>query len=258
MKKCSKCGNMQEDNTHFCTACGSSDFVEVPIQYNGQQRDKEKKKAVGITSGAIVAMLITAIPFGIRQGIYEYNKEQREKEQMSEFVESIKAIDDVLYTSGEIVDGKYINKWADIQFEVPEKFPLYDNYKENDNETTETGYACLETEKGKIFTLTFYDFTDVTDSFDEDMVLDKRVEEFIEKADENADYVIGDKYTCTIANKDYRAVGISNQDNGYVMRYCVHIKNKRIIEFAFVCDNTEDIDEFLNRIEAVDYESLNQ
>lgn len=257
MKKCSKCGSMQEDSAYFCTECGSPDLVEAPLQYNGKSgkaKKKGKKKVVGITSGTLAAILITAIPIGIRQGLSDYYKEQREKEQLSAITDfDYEAIDDILYTSGEIVDGKYINEWAGIQFEVPEKFPLYDNYKEFDDETAETGYACME--NGKMLSLIFYDLTDAEGSLDTDTVLDEGTEQFIEGTD--VDYVVGDKYTYTIADKDFRAVDILDPD-GYYLTYCIYVKNKRVIEFCVGCDNTEDIDEFFNSVEAVDYESTDK
>lgn len=258
MKQCSRCGSIQNDSTNFCAKCGSSNFIEVQVRYEEQPniktKKKGKKKILGISLSTVAAILIVAIPIGIKTGLRDNYRAQQKKEHSyslsSNAIDYIGSITEP-YSSGDITNGEYINEWANIKFQIPEKFPLYDDYKMYDNENTDTGYASIDIENGKNFALTFYDFTNVIDSFDEEKFLDERISSINEEADDNANLDISDKHNYRIANQDFCTVDIANQDNGIYMRYCVQIKDKRVIEFALISKDEGDIDEFLDSVETV-------
>lgn len=164
MKKCKICLTVVNDLDRFCSYCGNADFYsednkDCPIQFtvypngiapNGdgaevryfsdipnhienQNIKKKKSKIIGI-AGAVILLLV-AIVFSI-DILFDNNYKETMPNEFSDKNEQ-----SVAFSLGEIVDGVYLNEWADLSFDLENTWEnATDEYKKIENEFVSCGF----------------------------------------------------------------------------------------------------------------------
>jgi hypothetical protein len=120
MKKCLNCNTITNDETLACNFCGGADFE--PINLSGQQNANNQ----GEIKGNVKPWQVLVIAIGC----------------IALVIAALSAVLNIFvggYTKGEIVDGVYVNEWADMKFEFYGNWKdvtalEYRNYEETDVE----------------------------------------------------------------------------------------------------------------------------
>ena len=173
-KQCKFCGSNVPNDAKFCQVCGGADFVinnQTPNQPNYNQtwqppvpQNQPKKKKTGLVIGIIAAVLIVLAGIGMlaekafqeqgygdntgNNGDYNYNIGGDTNNNSEETPEKL------YYSKGTFDGSVYVNKWADIKFELPQGYSNADlaTYNTAENSNTECGmYFMADDTMGLIY-----------------------------------------------------------------------------------------------------------
>lgn len=207
-KQCKSCGTDAPENAKFCPMCGGVDFVEGssaeqqgetmysaptnpqpavnPTAYQAptQQNPPKKKKTgliIGIVAAVVVVWLVTGFFVGkaVRK-IIAGNEGELFGDHFGTSTNDDGNIEmpdvDVekaVYSKGALNGSVYTNKWADIQFEIPEGYlnADADTYAMSENETTECGLYIYANDNSSIMYIQ-YEKLPTYPSYDEADYLD--------------------------------------------------------------------------------------
>ena len=280
-KICSNCGNYADDSSKFCQLCGGNNFYQQndtssenePISqnvlqtenstsnqysysgqnynsnqfYNGNQQSNmqyqnanysyinqpypnvqpiapKKKLSTGkIVTIVIASLLVIVFVFSV---VINYLSDG--------------------YTKGEIVDGYYVNEWADIKFEITDNMkPLSDeekNKKFSFSKGEECGFASFDTTTNEAIMIDFQYITVVNDKTEDELL-----DQFFDQINMN-DYILNsERDYIDISGHQYRLmkVDFSGLYNVYV---CVMMKDNYAVIILAQSSNIDFITDFLNSI----------
>ena len=190
-KQCRSCGSNVQNDAKFCQVCGGSDFIinnQTPNQPNYNQtwqppvpQNQPKKKKTGLIVAIIAIVLIVLAGIGMaaekmfqeqgygdntgNNGDYSYNGGTNNNSEETP--------EKLYYSKGTFDGSVYINKWADIKFELPEGFSNADlaTYNAAENSSTECGmYFMADDTMGLIYIC--YEKLPTFPTYDEEKYLD--------------------------------------------------------------------------------------
>ena len=239
-KKCKSCGSHVPNDANFCQVCGGADFVsedQAPNQPVFDQawqppvpQEQPKKKKVGLVVGVIAAVLVVLAGMGIlAEKVFQeqgYGDDAWNEPMINCWPEPMTNDDytndnpeeapEKLYYSKGVFDGSvYVNKWADIKFELPQGYSNADlaTYNAAEDSNTECGiYFWADDAKGVIYIC--YEKLPAFPVYNEEKYLDAVLKALQNMSD--VTYEIPDAYTtANIAGHVYtKAECAFNNGNG--------------------------------------------
>lgn len=267
MKYCIKCGNALVDDACFCDKCGArmperinpqatpaqqpapqanysqpvQSSAQAPQQprpaaQNPRRKPKKKKKNTGaiIAVIAVVAILLASIGSCSEKKFQEQGYGQDDSFEYTPYDggDSYEDSDDsfldtIIYTKGAVENGSYINKWANMRFDIGNEWTegTYDQYAafEGDGKT-ECGLLLSDEVGGKQLTIGFEKLDGVNLLISEDEYLDVVVDGMKNQfTGTGLTCIVSDYYDYPVANKTFRSVKISFEGVGMVQQ--IHVCN---------------------------------
>ncbi len=273
-KKCLKCGKLANEQVRFCSQCGASEFMWVNADVNNQQgqqvygepqmsgqvylQPQAPKKGIRgwqillIIVGTLVGALFVLGMMGVMVKTIVKQSEALDGESS---YENSRQEQTIKYTKGNIVDGYYVNEWANIKFEITEQWPEGDDaaYSLYAGPTTECGFISEGNLQGKQFAICFEDLSRQFFNISEEDYLNL-FEEKIKKiySDASISCEIGEYFDTTIAGKTYKVAKI-NLENGLFYQYlCVYKIDDYIMYIAVTSADESEIKSVLSSIKTVE------
>ena len=236
MKKCSHCSREAADEVLVCPVCGSIGFESITEQtssfnpynyvpYQGEIKAKMKPWQILLVVLGCAAIIATAV-FALR-GIFDMSG----------------------YTEGEIVDGVYLNEWAEIKLVIPddfddltdaEKSEYEDNYNdcgmviESDNTSLVLIFENIQG-AGISSTNEYIDLLHVDFKSDSDLTLQGMN--------------IGEVFGIEIGEKQFKAFKNTPSDNSFCQYLCAYKKDNRMIVFVVTAMTESQIKDILSQVE---------
>lgn len=173
-KQCKSCGSHVPNDVNYCQACGGADFVSEDWAPNQPVFDQTwqppvpqaqpKKKKLGVVIGIIAAVLVVLAGVGMlveKVSIQEQGEFDAGYDVGYDFdihndtnYNPEEAPEKLYYSKGTFDGSVYVNKWADIKFELPQGYSDADlaTYNAAENSNTECGiYFMADDTMGMIY-----------------------------------------------------------------------------------------------------------
>lgn len=277
-KRCLGCGNVYENNVNFCATCGSQNFqnldssqvagVQNPQQqYNYQQPvsqqqfnyqqpvqqyvEPKKKKNVGLIVGIIAGVLIL---LGIIGALAQNDLEEPEIPDI-DIMDSV--VPDIEYTKGEVIDGYYINEWANIKFEITEDYP--DNTEElrsmQENAITDCGFASgnLTDGSGRLFSIAFENLGWQANNYSTEEYMNVLIDGLEEGYKEaNVVYAVSETAEKTIAGETYKFISIDVGNGMLCQQICVRQIDEYMVVITVSNTDKTEVENAWSLIQAVE------
>lgn len=158
-KQCISCGSNVPNDAKFCHVCGGAEFIISNQTFNKSNdnqtwqspvpQNQPKKKKTGLIIGIIAVVLMVLAGIGMvaekafQEMGYGNNTGNNDDYNINGNINNNSGeISEKLYYSKGTFDGSvYVNKWADIKFELPEGYSNADlaAYNAVENSNTECG-----------------------------------------------------------------------------------------------------------------------
>lgn len=279
-RKCLSCGNEVSEQAVFCPKCGKKITVEnVAVNqqgYNTQQTYGEQQVYGNQpTSNINPAYLNPAMHGGMMPQMKRPVKKGMQWWHIllivlgvlfgvvlvgsvlitvvgiiSESVESDKAP----YSEGEIVNGWYVNEWADIQFEITEEWPAADEsvYKGYENEVTDCGFVSQNIISGSQLALLYEEVNGQIINVTEEKYLMICKENISKELDElGLNYEIGEAFEIKIAGETYKALKIDYASGMLYQYICVRKIDEYMVSIIVSSMDETEIQSVLSDIRAM-------
>lgn len=256
MKKCIRCSKLFDNEINYCTNCGSSNFYEEDensfqvdegteelsrytekVFANNSQSNvnshvvTEKKKnwwkiiSIAIVSILLFFVVIMIIPVDETSDDNSYSDTSTEIEKVD-------------YSKGSVVDGCYLNEWANISFPIPEGWTesAQEEYQLYEDVRTDCGFVA-ERGNNKLVVC----FEDLPINVSEEEYLEVLKEGLIESYREyDVNFDTTDAYAITLAGIDYKVIKVTIGNDILHQYMCV----RKIEDYmVFISVNTEADDE---------------
>lgn len=285
-KICSRCNAQVNVGVKFCPCCGSSEFREedpnetvlLTAEDNPYRQDanlqhsysyqpftgtypaQPKKRGMKwwqillIVVGVLAVLLIVFGIIGVMHKGGAFNNDLSYSDDYD--VSSMDTEDDTFtsYTKGEIVDGWYVNEWANIKFEITDDWPQSksDVYDSLTDTYTDCGFASVDNLIGKEFIVFYEDISRSLVEYDAEKYMEAAISNQKERCNNqgiNAQF--SDLRSTTIAGETYCFSKTSFESNGVVLYICARILDQRAIVFMVSSTDESEITEALNSVETV-------
>ncbi len=159
----------------------------------------------------------------------------------------------VSYTKGAVIDGVYVNEWANFKFDITSWQPITDEeYASYGNENTEYGFMSYGTGTGQQFSVCFEDLSVQSEEYDAAGYSTELVK-VLEKSftEKNIPYSIGEFYETVVADETYCTFDTDIGNGKLFQRICVRIYKNRAITVSVSSTDNAVIDETFKSIVAV-------
>lgn len=142
----------------------------------------------------------------------------------------------VTYTKGSVVDGWYVNEWANLKFEITDNWENGDSYDYSsyENITTDAGLVVNGVDGTSQLAIVFEELTGLNASMDEEEYLDIAVDGLATGYDDaGIPYsFVEDYYYTTIAGEVYLTTELTLGDNALTQKICVKRQGDYMIFIA--------------------------
>ena len=291
-KQCKSCGANVPDDAKFCQVCGGSEFImnnpqepnslnnnvfqngQMQEQYNQQTptnqvwqppvpQNQPKKKKTGLIIGIVAAVLIVSASTGMvaekvfqKQGYgdstannNDYNFSSGDTSNNNSGSDSEKTS----YSKGSFDGTIYKNKWADIQFALPEGFSDADlaTYNAAESSNTECGLYFIADDNMSLIYIS-YEKLPKFPVYDEEEYLDAAMKSL--KSASGVTYKVPDTYsTATIAGYAYAKAEceFNNSNGNFSNTFYVRKLENYMICIATIGVNSEYNDALVSNITTV-------
>ena len=258
-KQCKSCGANVPVDAKFCQVCGRSDFVinnqTTNPSYNqtwqpSAPQNKPKKRKTGLIIGVIAVVLILIVVISTVLQKQEYGNSTWDGESNNN---SESNSEELYYSKGSFDGLTYTNKWADIQFSLPEGFSNADleKYSAVENSNTECGfYFVADDAMSQIYVC--YEKLPTFPVYDEEKYLDAVMNSFEAENDTSSvTYKTYDEYsTVDIAGYTYEKAGceINVGNNVFLNTIYVRKLGDYMICISVISSDQESNDNLINNI----------
>ncbi len=162
----------------------------------------------------------------------------------------------VEYTKGEVIDGYYVNEWANIKFEITDEWPdtTATDGANYEDAKTETGFASVDSTQGKQLAIAFEDVSAYGDEITEEIYLDAYETNLSKGFDSSVEYEVSEKYTTIIAGETFHGVDvvITGAGGSVTLSTFVRLQDGKAILFAVSSMSESDIEDVLSSVETCD------
>lgn len=249
-KYCKRCQAEVPVTANFCTECGGSEFSSkkknTPTPPTPPQ--KRKKKGLLIAIALLAVIVIGTIALGGQRG----------KTHSTTTGNNDSSQNAIAYTKGGVVDGSYINEWANISFPIPDGFPEADSdtYDALASQVgnAELGYVSVNELSGKQFWIGFRDFSKLLRKYTDAEVMDQEIGDLSndpEFTEQGIEARIDEYYDTVIAGEKYLAGRVtllySGEERLFAHIYIRILDDHEIFIVAF----SQDEDEINNIISSI-------
>lgn len=183
---------------------------------------------------------------------YDYYDSDYDYDYDDEYYDADFDSDAVSYTKGSIIDGWYVNEWANIKFEVTDDW-YEGNTSEYDDAYAECGLVLHNINNSNVLAIMFVDLSSYDGVIDVDEYLDgvaDGAKEEVTNAGLTCD--ISDIYNVTIAGETYRALKLTLNNGLAVQQLCAREQDGHIVFINITADDSFDANSTLNNIRTVD------
>lgn len=279
MKVCKYCGNVAAEGIKFCSNCGG-EFDDIKNQNNtnnssaadvlsgnpfdvdktvfvsqeAKKKTKKQKRGLKIAIAVSVLIIISAIGSALE----DYYQEQKGLQDNFLQEEYDGSYDDLSkpFTYGEVNDGVYTNKWANLKLVIPDGFEVLSNDETSElygsNLQKATGFSIVKggssfvfAIEDKAFSLRFTDSTDyleylLEDAYDELDGLD-------------VDVSISEPKICFIAEREfvYSHILVSNIETGRCQSLYITEIDGRMAMALLTSDTADENEAMVSKLEAL-------
>ena len=175
-----------------------------------------------------------------------------DEEETEEEKEDVK----VEYTKGEVVNGYYVNEWANIKFKITDEWPdtTATDGANYEDAKTETGFASVDSTQGKQLAIAFEDVSAYGDDITEEIYLDAYENNLSAGFDSSVEYEVSERYTTKIAGETFHGVDvvITGAGGSVTLSTFVRIQDGRAILFAVSSMSVSEIEDVLSSVETCD------
>ncbi|MBQ1205605.1 MAG: hypothetical protein IIX67_00220 [Clostridia bacterium] len=237
MKNCKSCGRSASDDALFCSSCGCDEFVADTA--NGASQDTRFDFTPTEIKGKVKAWQIIVIALGcialIAAGIFAVKN-----------VLSAKS-----YTAGEVVEGVYVNEWAELQFAIDDGFVDHTDDQGHfyEDEQSDIGFVVWKEENNCNATLSFQHIGN-TNGYTEHEGMNDYLEGYGDEIKEECGITptISEYFKYSIAGEDYTTakVGISQFGVEY---HCIRYEGEYAIIIYVCADDDETAKSILSKFQ---------
>ena len=206
--------------------------------------EKRKLKWYQILLIVVGALLVLLFAVGIVIWSQESSYEPNNNHYNDYYDDSTTTAPYVAYTKGSVVDGYYINEWANIKFPISEKFPEADSsaYSKYTDTYNDVGFYSDDSFTGRMLLIQFTDLSSNPTSYNAEKFLNELLSGIKEQY---PSWTISEYFHKTIAEQDYLVCNITADGSSGKEMIFVRFEGKRVISIMVSSSTASETDDMI-------------